>query len=59
MQSQAYIFTFHVENNDKDLKCEVADHAVVPKYKSISTTSYTLNWSEEVFVIKKVKNNLP
>ena len=29
------------------------------KYKKIFANSYTPNWSEEVFVIKKVKNTVP
>ena len=29
------------------------------KYKSIFAKGYTPNWSEEVFVIKKVKNTVP
>ena len=33
--------------------------AAVPKYKNIFAKEYTPNWSEEVFVIKKVKNTVP
>ena len=29
------------------------------KYKNIFAKGYTPNWSEEVFVIEKVKNNVP
>ena len=31
----------------------------ISKYKNISAKSYTPNWSEEVFVIKKIKNTVP
>ena len=31
----------------------------IPKYKNIFAKVYTPNWSEEVFVIKKVKNIVP
>ena len=33
----------------------LADHVVISKYKSVFAKAYTLNWSEQVFVIKKVK----
>ena len=45
--------------NDKDSKFKVGDHVRVPKYKNIFAKGYTPNWSEEVFVIKKVKNTVP
>ena len=31
----------------------------ISKYKNIFAKSYTPNWSEEVFVIKKIKNTVP
>ena len=45
--------------NDKDPKFKVGDHLRTTKYKDIFAKSYTPNWSEEVFVIKKVKNTVP
>ena len=45
-----------VENIVKDLKFEVGDHVRILKYKNISTKGYTSNWSDEVFVIKKLKS---
>ena len=45
--------------NDKDAKFEVGDHARVSKYRKIFDKGYTPNWSEEVFLIKKVKNAVP
>ena len=32
---------------------------IISKYKNIFVKVYTPNWSEEVFVIKKVKNTMP
>ena len=29
------------------------------KYKNIFTKGYMTNWSEEIFIIKKIKNTLP
>ena len=47
------------EVNDKDPKFQVGDHVRISKYKSIFTKGYTPNWSEEVFVISKIKNTVP
>ena len=46
---------FKKEVNDKDPKFKVGDHVRISKYKNIFAKGYTPNWSEEVFVIKKVK----
>ena len=42
----------------KDPKLNISDHVRVSKYKNIYAKEYVPNWSEEVFVIKKVKKNL-
>ena len=47
------------EVNDKDLKFKFDDHVIITKYKNVFPKGYTPNWSEEVFVIKKVKNTVP
>ena len=47
------------EVNYKDPKFKVGDHVRISKYKNIFAKGYTPNWSEEVFVIKKVKNTVP
>ena len=47
------------EINNKDPKFKVCDHVRISKYKNIFTKGYIPNWSEEVFVIKKVKNTVP
>ena len=44
---------------NKDPKCKVGDHVRISKYKNIFAKGYMPNWSEEVFVIKKVKNIAP
>ena len=46
---------FGIENNDKDPKCKVVEHAIISKYENIFVKGYVLSCSEEVFVIKKVK----
>ena len=35
------------------------DHVRISKYKNIFTKGYVPNWSEEIFVIKKIKNTVP
>ena len=45
--------------NDKDLKFQVSDYAIISKYKNIIARGYAPNESEEVFAIKKVKNTVP
>ena len=50
---------FKKEVNDKDPKFKVGDYVRISKCKNIFAKGYTPNWSEEVFVIKKVKNTVP
>ena len=47
------------EANDNDPKFKVGDHVRISKYKSIFAKGYTPNWSEEIFVIKEIKNTVP
>ena len=47
------------EVNDKDPKFKVGDHVRISKYKNIFAKGYTPNWSEELFVIREVKNTVP
>ena len=47
------------EINNKDPKFKVGDHVRISKYKNIFAKGYTPNRSEEIFVIKKVKNTVP
>ena len=45
--------------NDKNPKLEVGDQVRFSKYQNIFAKRYPPSWSEEVFVIKKVKNTVP
>ena len=45
--------------NYKDPKFKVGDRVRISKYKNIFAKGYMPNWSEEVSVIKKVKNTVP
>ena len=43
-------------NNEEDPKFKVADHVRISKYKMIFAKVYFPKWSEEDFVVTKVKN---
>ena len=58
VKDNTYINT-NKEINNKDPKFKVGDHVRISKYKNIFAEGYMPNWSEEVFVIKKVKNTVP
>ena len=47
------------EINNKDPKFKIGDRGRISKYKNIFAKGYTPKWSEEIFVIKKVKNTVP
>ena len=37
----------------------MGDHVRISKYKNVSANDYTPNWSEEIFLLKKLKNAAP
>ena len=47
------------DSNKKDPKFKVGDHVRISKQKNIFAKGYPPNWSEEVFVISKIKNTVP
>ena len=58
VKDKTYI-DFKKEVNDKDPKFKVGDHVRISKYQNIFTKGYTPNWSEEVFIVSKIKNTVP
>ena len=54
-----YFAKYNEESNEKDPKFKLNDHVRTSKYKNIFAKGYALNWSEEMFVIKKIKNAVP
>ena len=53
-------FTEYIEEpNEKRPKFKIGDHVRISKYKYIFAKGYTPNWSEEIFIVDKVKNTLP
>ena len=49
---------FGKEVNDNDPKFKVGDRVRTSKYRNIFAKGYTPNSSEEIFVIKKIKNTV-
>ena len=50
---------FDEESNEKDPKFKVGNHVRISKFKNVFTKGYTPNWSEEIFIVKKIKNTVP
>ena len=44
------------ESNNKDSKFKIGDIVRISKYKNIFAKDYVPNWSEEIFLITKIKN---
>ena len=56
----SYSYTEHNEDsNKKDPKFKVGYRLRISKHKKIFSKGYTQNWSEEVFVVSKIKNTVP
>ena len=50
---------FEKEVNNKNPKFKIGDHVSISKYKNIFAKGYIPNFSEEVFVTKKIKSTVP
>ena len=50
---------YNKDSNVTKLKFKVGDHVRISKYKNIFAKGYTQNWSEEVFVVSKIKDTFP
>ena len=46
-------------SDEKNPKFEFGYHVRITEYKNIFTKGYTQNWSEQVFVVSKIKNKVP
>ena len=57
VKSHTYLISSK-EINDKDPKFKIGDILRILKYKDIFAKAYVPNWSEEVFLIAKVKNTV-
>ena len=50
---------YNEESNEKDSKFKVGDHVRISKYKNNFAKGYAPNWSNEIFVVKQIKNTVP
>ena len=50
---------YSVDSNGKDPKFKVSDHIRISKYKTFFAKGYNPYWSDEVFLIRKIKNTVP
>ena len=49
---------YNEDSHEKDPKFKVGDRVRISKYKNIFAKGYSQNWSEEVFIISKIKNTV-
>ena len=49
---------FKNEISDKEPRFKVGDHVRISKQKNTFAKGYTLNWSEEGFVVSKIRNTV-
>ena len=54
-----YYAEYNEDFNKIDAKFKVGDHVRISKYKNIFAKGYAPNWSEEVFVVSRIKNTVP
>ena len=54
-----YYAEYNKNSNKKDPKLKVGDNLRISKYKNIFAKGYNPDWSEEAFVINKIKNTAP
>ena len=50
---------YNEDFNTKDPKFKDGNNVRISKYKNIFAKGYAPNWSEEVFIVSKVKNTVP
>ena len=50
---------YNEECNEKGPKFKVGDRVRISKFKNVFAKRYTPNWSEEIFVVKKIENTVP
>ena len=50
---------YNEDLNEKGPKFKVGDYVRISKCKNIFAKGYAPNWSQEIFVIKQIKNTVP
>ena len=54
-----FLAEYNEESNEKGPKLKIGDHARISKYKNIFARGYSPNWSEEVFIVERIRNTVP
>ena len=57
--SDSVLVQYDEESNEKDPKFKIGDHVRISKFENVFAKRYTPNWSEEIFLVKKIKNTVP
>ena len=50
---------YNEDSNKKNPKLKVGGHVRISNYKNIFAKGYAPNWSEEIFILNKIKNTVP
>ena len=50
---------YNEESNEKDPIFKVGDHVRISKFRNVFAKGYTPKLSEEIFIVKKIKNTVP
>ena len=50
---------YNEDSNKKNPKFKVSDFVRISKYKNIFAKGYASNWSEEIWIVNKIKNTVP
>ena len=50
---------YNEDFNEKEPKFKIGDRVRISKHKNVFAKGYTQNWSEEIFVVSKIKNTVP
>ena len=58
LKSDSYA-EYNVDSSEKDPKFQVGDPVRISKYKNIFAKEHAPNWSEDIFVISKIKKTVP
>ena len=50
---------YNEDSNVNQPKFKVGDHVRISEYKNVFAKGYTQNWSEELFVVRNIKDTVP
>ena len=50
---------YNEDSNKRNPKFKAGGHVRISKYKNFFAKGYAPNWSEEIFIVSKIKNTVP